>query len=167
MNDHASDLRVCALAVHFREIGDTRMRELPFYNAQLSVEACGFTHFDESDLIGVLVTPWFMNLMLLPLEQAPVDPTRFGQARGIPLPGGSRRFVYGGDEGIGAYWAHSLHSPMHAFGSQAHACNEARGVLAQVLAAKPAVPRVDSPGRRAFLAGWRPMAPVVPDRAET
>lgn len=161
MNDHAMDLRVCALAVHFREIGDARMRELPFYNPKLSVQACGFSRFGDSELIGALVTPWFMNLMLLPLEPVAAHPHCFGQWRVIALPGGARRFMYGGDAGIGGYWAHSLHSPMQKFVSQAHACSEARAQLAQVLAAEPAAPHVESTGRRAFLGGWRAPGPAA------
>jgi len=161
MNDHAIDLRISALAVHFREIGETRMRDLPFYNARLSVEACGFAPFDQTDLIGVLVTPWFMNLMLLPLQPAAADPQAIGQSRVVALPGGARRFLYGGDLGIGGYWAHSLHSPMQKFASQGHACSEARAALAQALAAEQAAPRVGSPGRRAFLGGRRAAGPAA------
>ncbi len=161
MNDHAIDLRICALAVHFREIGETRMRDLPFYNAKLSVEACGFARYDETDLIGVLVTPWFMNLMLLPLQPAPADLQRIGQSRVVALPGGSRRFLHGGDVRIGSYWAHSLYSPMQKFASQGHALGEARALLAQALAAEQVVPHVNSPGRRAFLGGWRAAGPAA------
>lgn len=155
MNDHLADLRVSGLAAHFREIGDTRMRDLPFYNANLEVEAWGFSPMADDRLMGVLITPWFMNLVVLPLGLEPLQPHRFGQSQMIPLPSGERKFLYSGDEGIGAFWAHSLHSPMQKFASPAHARGEARARLAEALKSPPAVPAAASPGRRAFLLGAR------------
>ena len=153
MNDHLADLRISVLAVHFREIGDRQMRDLPFYNTHLEVEAFGFSPFGDRQLIGVLITPWFMNLAVLPLAAEPVVANRYGQGQMIALPGGERRFLYGGDEAIGAFWSHSLHSPMQKFTSQAHARSEARIRLADAMKPAQAGPAVPSPGRRAFLTG--------------
>src|SRR3546814_9588260 len=55
---HQADLRISSLAIRFRQIGDEQMRELPFYNANLEVEAWDFSAFDPDHLIGVLITPW-------------------------------------------------------------------------------------------------------------
>ncbi|MBK9657590.1 MAG: [NiFe]-hydrogenase assembly chaperone HybE [Rhodanobacteraceae bacterium] len=155
MNEHAAELRVCDLATHFREIGDTQMRDLPFYNANLEVEAWGFSSFDDDSLMGVLITPWFMNMVVFPLRLEPVQATRYGQSRTFALPHGERKFLYGGDDIVGAFWAHSLHSPMQKFASPAHARGEARARLAEALKRPPAVNAAPSPGRRAFLLGAR------------
>jgi [NiFe] hydrogenase assembly HybE family chaperone len=155
MNDHLADLRISGLAVHFREIGDQQMRDLPFYNASLEVEAFEFSRFGDDQLIGVLITPWFMNLLVVPLEYTPVDANRYGKSRTFALPGGGIEFRYGGDEVVGAFWAHSLHSPMQKFASQAHARSEARIRLAEAMRSPQAKPAVPSPGRRAFLTGAR------------
>jgi [NiFe] hydrogenase assembly HybE family chaperone len=155
MNDHLADLRISGLAVHFREIGDTQMRELPFYNAGLEVEAFEFSRFGDDQLIGVLITPWFMNLLLLPLDYVAVAANRYGKSRSFELPGGGFEFRYGGDDGVGAFWAHSLHSPMQKFTSQAHARGEARMRLAAALKSAQAEGRATSPSRRAFLTGGR------------
>ena len=56
--------RVKALVASFERIGRESMRGLPFYNESLSVEAIGFDRFGDGWL-GVLITPWFMNLMLV------------------------------------------------------------------------------------------------------
>jgi [NiFe] hydrogenase assembly HybE family chaperone len=141
--------------VHFREIGDTQMRELPFYNASLEVEAVDFSRFGDDQLIGVLITPWFMNLVILPLECELVDANRYGKSRTFALPGGEFGFLYGGDEVVGAFWAHSLHSPMQKFTSQPHARTEARIRLAEAMQSVQARHAVPSPGRRAFLTGGR------------
>jgi [NiFe] hydrogenase assembly HybE family chaperone len=158
MNDHSADLRITGLAVRFRDIGDRQMRDLPFYNTNLEVEAFGFSPFGDRQLIGVLITPWFMNLIVLPLAAEPVVANRYGQGQMITLPGGERGFLYGGDEVIGAFWAHSLHSPMQKFASQTHARSEARIRLAEAMQRAQAEPAVPNPGRRAFLGGGRSSA---------
>lgn len=153
MNAHQADLRISGLAVRFRQIGDEQMRDLPFYNPNLEVEAWDFSAFDDASLIGVLITPWFMNLMVLPLEHEPIDSNRYGASRMMVLAGGERRFLYGGDPAVGAFWAHSLHSPMQKFSSQAHARTEARLLLAQALTRDERAPSaLCNPGRRALFA---------------
>src|SRR3546814_5333263 len=87
---HQADLRISSLAIRFRQIGDEQMRELPFYNANLEVEAWDFSAFDPDHLIGVLITPWFMNLVLLPLVLQPIDSNRYGKSRTLVLAGGER-----------------------------------------------------------------------------
>jgi len=87
------------------------MRELPVYNPKLTVEAVGFRrHGDE--LLGALITPWFINLMLLPLERTEVDWRKVGRAATVTLPSGPSKFVWGGDEVIGLYRAQSVQSPV-------------------------------------------------------
>jgi [NiFe] hydrogenase assembly HybE family chaperone len=60
MSIHPADL-----VATFREIGEQRMQDLPIVNPRLRVEGVGFRDFDEHE-IGVLITPWFMNIVLLP-----------------------------------------------------------------------------------------------------
>jgi [NiFe] hydrogenase assembly HybE family chaperone len=151
MNAHAVDLRISALTVRFRQIGDEQMRDLPFYNPNLEVEAWDFSELDETQLIGVLITPWFMNLIVLRQVPEPIDSRRYGESQTIALPGGDRAFLYGGDPVVGALWAHSLHSPMQQFGSQMQARTEARLRLAQVLTRDERSPQaLRNPGRRAL-----------------
>lgn len=158
MNAHAVDLRISALTVRFRQIGDEQMSDLPFYNPNIEVEAWDFSELDETHLIGVLITPWFMNLIVLPLVLEPIDPHRYGESRQIALTGGARGFLYGGDPAVGAFWAHSLHSPMQQFGTQMQARTEARLRLAQVLTLDERSPQaLRNPGRRALF--LRPPGP--------
>lgn len=154
MNEHEANLRVSGLAVRFRQIGDERMRDLPFYNPALVVEAWDFSGFDDDSLIGVLITPWFMNLIVLPLVPEPIVANRYGESRMIALPSGEKQFLYGGDPEVGAFWAHSLHSPMHKFSSQMQARAEARLRLVQALTRhEPAPESPCNPGRRDLLSG--------------
>jgi len=132
--------RARALEARFAEIART-MRDLPLYNPALDVEAWGFVRLDGNTLIGVLITPWFMNLVLLPETPEPVEPNRYGEACKRALPGGEMLFLYGGDEAVGAFRAASLHSPMDVFLDQPQARAEARLRLAQALTGReePAV----------------------------
>ena len=55
------------LTERFRWIGENRMSDLPIYHHGLDVEAVGFSAMEDG-WFGVLITPWFMNAMLFPLE---------------------------------------------------------------------------------------------------
>lgn len=49
----------------YGRIDTERMRELPIRNDRLRVEAVGFRPWD-GHVLGVLITPWCMNLVLMP-----------------------------------------------------------------------------------------------------
>jgi [NiFe] hydrogenase assembly HybE family chaperone len=52
----------------FRDIERTRMSGLPILNTALAVEAIGFTPW-QGHWLGALITPWFLNLVLVPGAQ--------------------------------------------------------------------------------------------------
>lgn len=142
--------RVTAL-VEAHEQARAVMRELPLYNPALEIEALGFAPIAEGMMLGVLITPWFMNLVALPEAPEPIDAARYGAARAFSLPAGERLFRYSGDAARGAYWAASLHSPMAVFRSQPQARAEAKLRLAEALAPPPGAADAPAcPGRRAF-----------------
>jgi [NiFe] hydrogenase assembly HybE family chaperone len=141
--------RIGALVRCFMEI-DATMNDLPLYNGKLEVEAWGFQAFGERDLLGVLITPWFMNLVMFPVEPQSIDVNKYGEAKTFTLPCGERPFLYGGDDAIGAFWAASLHSPMDIFVNQAQAKAEARLRLTEALSVpdkKDEVPE-PTPGKK-------------------
>ncbi|CCD88850.1 hydrogenase expression/formation protein hupJ [Bradyrhizobium sp. ORS 285] len=138
------------LADVYREIGDRTMRELPIYHDALTVEAIGFTAID-GRAIGIIVTPWFMNVM------TPADGD-VGSAVEIALPAGPFEFTIGDIAGVGRIASCSLFSPMSEFEDMAAARVAANAALAALMApseettptrAEPAS-RID---RRAFLRG--------------
>jgi len=55
------------LVADYQRIAEERMRGLPLYNDNLSVEAVAFREWEGRQL-GILITPWFMNLILLPAD---------------------------------------------------------------------------------------------------
>jgi len=120
--------RVRALIALFQRI-DTGMRDLPIYNDKIAIEAFGFRPFGDDELLGVVLTPWFMNLIMLPIEQVPMDMAAIGRTVSVELPAGKRAFVVGGDATVGLYKAHSLHSPVLNFTLPGQAQAEARRML--------------------------------------
>ncbi|MCU7849425.1 MAG: [NiFe]-hydrogenase assembly chaperone HybE [Candidatus Thiodiazotropha sp. (ex Lucinoma kastoroae)] len=61
------DYLIEGLEQQFRTIEQQRMEGLPLLNKALRVEAVSFCEWNGLCL-GVLITPWFMNLMLIPDE---------------------------------------------------------------------------------------------------
>ncbi len=78
--------------------------------------------------LGVLITPWFMNLVCLPLRRADatlgVGVTRVRQLGGRPF-----GFIGAHEPAVGAFSACSLFSPMFDFADQAAARATARAVM--------------------------------------
>lgn len=151
MSDLAA--RVQALVALFRHVERTRMAGVPVLHAALQVEAVGFEPVpveppEPPAAVGVLLTPWFMNLVWLPL-QPDARTHRVGQARLRAV--GNTRFEFIGacDAGVGAYEACSLASPMFEFADQAQARATAKAVLDALRPPAAAV----SKGRRGFLLG--------------
>lgn len=89
------------------------MSGLPIYNPQLIVEAIGFRNHDDR-LIGVTVTPWFMNLTLLP-RASDAGTWRAGQTLKLAYPSGDYEFLISELDGLGLIASCSLFSPMNDF----------------------------------------------------
>lgn len=172
--------RVDALTRHFARVQTERMAGIPLLNPALCVEAVGFEWAAQTEdeagsppvAEGVLVTPWFMSLVRLPLAVLPHGNRVGGRAvRGF----GNERFDFigGHDEALGFHETCALFSPMNGFSSQALARETALASLAllrpsAVAQATPATPPSQSnpvatatpaepvPARRSFLLGGRP-----------
>ncbi|MCL2310646.1 MAG: [NiFe]-hydrogenase assembly chaperone HybE [Proteobacteria bacterium] len=99
----------------FKQIGDTRMQGLPFLNPALRVEAVGFRPW-QNFWLGVLVTPWVMNLMLLPREAERWPRAGRGERLHYEFPAGNYDFILAHDETLGEYMMCSLFSPVQQFG---------------------------------------------------
>jgi [NiFe] hydrogenase assembly HybE family chaperone len=90
-----------------------KMKGLPIYNPALAIEAIGFRD-DGGRQVGVIVTPWFMNLTALPsADDLPLWQSG-GSAR-LSFPSGEYDFVVSDVEGPGLIASCSLFSPMDQF----------------------------------------------------
>ena len=103
-----------ALEAVFRSVLSQRMQDMPMLNPALVVEAVGFRPWADHWL-GILITPWFMNLMLLPRVAAKWQPVAQGTSRHYVFPAGVFEFIGGHDPALGDYQACSLFSPMFEF----------------------------------------------------
>jgi len=116
------------LEAAFTRIQRERMADVPMLNPALRVQAVGF-RIREAECVGVLITPWFMNLMLLPLAGDAWDGLPPGSKLEQAFPSGSYEFILGEEEGIGRYLMCSLFSPVFEFEDQAAAVATAEAVL--------------------------------------
>lgn len=119
---------ITRLEAAFREIHTAQMRGLPIVNDALAVKAVGFRRHGERWL-GALVTPWFLNLVLLPGEGDEWSELVPGAKELIEFPSGRYEFVHANRKGVGAYKACSLFSPMFEFASMLQATETASAAL--------------------------------------
>lgn len=127
--------RVSLLVADFREVWNSKMRDVPLVNKALSVEAVGFVSHEGRPL-GVLMSPWFMNLILLPAEGEDWSDLTPGAKELIEFPSGSYEFIHNTREMVGGYKACSLFSPMGDFQTQMQARDVAKAVMAEVFRAE-------------------------------
>ncbi|MCX7892466.1 MAG: [NiFe]-hydrogenase assembly chaperone HybE [Burkholderiales bacterium] len=121
------------LEAAYRAIHAERMHGIPIVNPALGVAAVGFADW-EGRWLGVLVTPWCMNLMLVPRDPAAWRPLAVGAKRRYALPAGEFEFIGGEDPAIGEYQMCSLFSPMERFGDMETAVLTAKLALEAALA---------------------------------
>lgn len=145
--DRLSQLRarVQALESAFR-LREARMRDLPIYNGLLRVEAVG-ARLCGDDVVCVLISPWFMNVIVMPLDPARAQGAPEGSNRDLRFPSGDYEAIVGRLDGVGYYDSISLFSPMFEFSDQAVARTTAESA-ADGLFEAPAAP----PSRRAMMA---------------
>jgi len=178
MNPAALQRRVRLLEDLYREIEATRMAGLGITNPRLAVVAVGFEAEAAGGASGVLVTPWFMNLVWLPDEvpsAAPgsSEPEPAAEAGPAPAPlavGASRArtlgheaidFLGAFEPGIGAFETCSLFSPMFEFVDQAAALATAQAAL-QLRRQPPAAEDAPASGHAAAASGGAPGQPRAP-----
>lgn len=127
---------VALLVQHFETINRLHMQGLPIVNPGLSVEAVGFQEHG-GHTIGVLVTPWFMNLVLLPGSDAWSDCEQ-GSTIDYALPAGNYDFIVSRDEHIGTYLSAVLFRTVIDFPDQASARIIAGDVMKRITSPAPA-----------------------------
>jgi [NiFe] hydrogenase assembly HybE family chaperone len=109
----------------FADIARSRMAGLPFLNPALSVEAVDFGQWQDQWL-GVLITPWCINLILLAATDDDRSRLAPGDKRPVRFPVGTFEFIGGHDPRLGAYESCSLFSPVLEFADQTAARLTAR-----------------------------------------
>ena len=109
-----------------------RMAGLSFVNPALAVEAVGFARRD-GRWLGVLVTPWSMNLVAAPADPRAWPAVAPGAKLRLSFPAGEFEFVGARDATAGEHLACSLFSPVLEFADQATARAVAQHALVALL----------------------------------
>jgi len=178
MTEPATTATAAAIAARvestFERVRRERMAGLPFVNEALRVELVGLRRW-RGLWLGVLVTPWFMNLLLLPGDGAaeggevPASwpSVRTGDYAQFPFPAGVMSFLAGREGEVGEYLSCSLFSPVFEFAGHDVARQTAEACLAALFdpaaggrpATEPAQEQDAEPAsvsKRDFLRGrWR------------
>nr|WP_280818834.1 [NiFe]-hydrogenase assembly chaperone HybE [Thiorhodococcus minor] len=136
------------MTLAFERIHRERMAGLPILHPSLSVEVVGGRIFD-GDWVGALVTPWTMNLVLVPGPGSAHRPGGVGIKQTLTLPGAEVETIGSEEADVGAFLACSLYSPMGAFADQATAVATAAKILEGLLPSesprpKPLAPQPDA-----------------------
>ena len=136
---------------------------LPVHNPALEIDLTEFQETAEG-YIGVVITPWCMNLTLLPFDQTTASLGAIGTKRMVAFPSGSYSFLAAHLDGFGALETCSLISPMEDFDDPEVAKLTAEAALTGLFEAvapkddaqnKPAAEPSKPKSRRAFLMGRR------------
>ena len=122
MNDITQILETC-----FKQIQTQRMEGVPILNPKLHVQAVDFRLY-QGAWLGILITPWFMNLLYLRNDDTPA-----GTKITHRFPAGEFEFVVGYENALGFYQTCSLYSPMFDFEEQAVAVQTAQAALNALL----------------------------------
>lgn len=148
----------------YQQILEQRMEGLPVVNPALKVEAIGFQEW-EGHWLGVLVTPWFINLLVMRKQGSPWPELKEGKGNDVVLrfPQGEYKFSPRQEEELGSFLSCSLASPVHEWKSHAEARHTAQEVM-RLIKLLPVAQLDDSGGcgqagsdcnlsRRGFLSG--------------
>jgi [NiFe] hydrogenase assembly HybE family chaperone len=119
-----------ALAAAFERIAGTRMAGLAMNNPALRVATVGFRPWQEKLLVGVLITPWAINLVLLGDGSVGDLQLAADCRRTWSFPSGRYEFMGGDEPECGAFQFCSLWSPAFEFRDHAAAEAMAHEILA-------------------------------------
>ena len=126
-----------SLEAAFRRIERERMAGLPLLNPALRVQAVDLARW-HGQWLGALVTPWFLNLVLVPGDAAGWRPAADGERVFHAFGAGDFAFLGNDEPEVGEFQSCSLVSPMAGFVDQASAATTARMALRMLHVERPA-----------------------------
>lgn len=123
----------------FEDILHSRMHDIPVVNHDLQVWLSPLQNWQQY-LLGVLVTPWFMNIILGPTSNdmiVQLQAQKIGCKQTFDFPSGAYEFTLAHEKNVGPFWGCSLFSPMFDFVNQQAAMDTASAVLDQLMQENP------------------------------
>lgn len=142
--------RVAALEAAFVEIAQQRMAGVALVHPRVHVQATPFVALDAQLAVGILITPWFMNLLRLPLVRS--DHCDVGAKATHRIGEYTVEFTAAFEPAIGGFESCSVYSPLTMFEDHAAVFATAQAVMHTLLAVS-VDPRPVALGRRAVLFG--------------
>ena len=139
------------LEEHFAELFERCMKEMPICNPHLRVACVGFRPFGDFNL-GIVLTPWFMNVCASPRAGAPKVEDRPGATRGLRLPSGNVDFLATDLDGFDRLLFASLFSPMEDFVDHAAALATAEAAMDALMQPPQAAPPAPEPPKKQAVA---------------
>ncbi|WP_294040979.1 [NiFe]-hydrogenase assembly chaperone HybE [Thiolapillus sp.] len=131
--DEAERKQLCAhLERVYTDIYEQRMRDIPITNDNIGIRAVGLRRW-QNTLLCIMVTPWFMNIMLLPDEHDDWDELRETSSVYHQFPSGRYEFLVGYEPELGKYQMCSLFSPMFEFSDHQAAIETAEAAVAELM----------------------------------
>jgi [NiFe] hydrogenase assembly HybE family chaperone len=127
-----------------------KVKGLPIYNPTLAVEAVGFREYDGRQA-GVIVAPWFMNLVVIPSAADRATWVPAGTVR-LTFPSGEYDFMVQDLHGFGLVGTCALFATMHEFTDHEAAQAAATSVADALFEAEPPAP-APTVSRRQLLGG--------------
>jgi [NiFe] hydrogenase assembly HybE family chaperone len=112
----------------FEHILQHNMQGIPILNPAIKVQVLGFQHW-QGRVLGVVITPWMMNLVLLPGDDEDWSQMELGHKQPHEFPSRSYKFMVNDIEGIGPCQTYSMCSPMREFSSHQQAVQVAQDFL--------------------------------------
>jgi [NiFe] hydrogenase assembly HybE family chaperone len=157
--DETARITECArlaerLEAHFRNVHERAMRDVPICNERLAVAVTDFRPCGDW-AVGIVVTPWFMNVVAAPLVDSQLVTAAPGTTETLVLPTGAVEFLVADLDGFPRLLMSSLFSPMQDFVDQDAVMATAWAAL-DLLLTPPAPPPEPAPkamDRRAFFRG--------------
>ncbi|MCP4980547.1 MAG: [NiFe]-hydrogenase assembly chaperone HybE [Gammaproteobacteria bacterium] len=119
----------------FNRIHLENMQGIPILNPAIEVQAVGFQYYQDR-VLGVIITPWLMNVVILPAEDEDWSGMELGHKQPQKFPSKTYKFMINHIEGIGSCQTHSLYSPMRDFACHEQALKMARNFLDTLMTEK-------------------------------
>lgn len=136
--------RVAALLAVYRRVWAEDMGGTLICNPALSVEAVGFRPYGPG-WFGVVVSPWFLNGVLIPADRGLWAGLRDGDGAPEQLPTGTFNFIAARVGALGTVKTLAVVSAMNVFSDQAEALAAAEMTLAQLFPVTAETPAEAAP----------------------
>lgn len=113
-----------SLQTHLEGVYEKSMSDLPIVNHKLEVDIVDFSQLKPGRYLGVVVTPWFINMSFKLVDENGEDlhktifTQRIGETVQLKFPAGQYEFIVNHQPDLGYYYSCALISDMHSLATQ-------------------------------------------------